>query len=171
MDNRGSAGLDVLIFAVAFLIFVVFPVYSIVMEKAIINIKSVDIIDAIDMSNTAIYKDLNVPYTSVMIVDFNSDIDNTYNQVLAENLKLNPDMTPKVGSLAEGTVVVNSLEIYSGGFPATCPNGRVINRPTVHSVVSIPVKPSLYREIILNLAGRDQFDLVIHRDTELPVNN
>lgn len=171
MNNRGSAGLDVLLYAFAFLVFVVFPVYAIVIEKAVINIKSAEIIDAIDLTNIAVYKNLSVTDTSVTIIDFDSGIGNTYRQILAENLKLNPDMTPAENSIAEGTVAVNSVAVYSGGFPVMCPNGKTLTRPTVHSTVTVPVKPSLYREIILNIAGIPQFELVIHRDTELPVNN
>lgn len=171
MDNKGSAGLDILLYAFAFLVFLAFPVYSVVMEKAVINIKSSEIIDAIDLANTAIYKDINVMDTSITVVDFNTEIGNTYKKILAENLKLEPDMTPAENSVAEGTVIVNSVIVYPGGFPLICPNGRTIDRPAVHSTVTVPVKPSLYRELILNMAGLPRFELVIHRDTELPVNN
>ena len=136
---QGNGGLGVIITAALILAFIIFPVWSFIVEKHLINIKSQIMIDAIDAANYSIYTTLDVQNTSKTVMDFNSSLSNAYKTALAKNLKLNDDLTPKEDSVAEGTVIVNSLVVYSSGFPLTCPNGKTINRPTVHAVVTIPI--------------------------------
>ncbi len=168
---RGSAVLEVLL-GVAMLVFVILPVFSAVMEKYILLEKSRIIRDAVDMTNISAYNALNTGELGKVQVNMTrSEAMRIFEEILAANLSLNYDLTPKPNSVAEEPVEVVSLEIYTVGFPTTCPDGTIISRPSVHSSISIPIQPSLYRSVILNLLGKDHIDVVVHVDSEIPLNN
>ncbi len=168
--HDGTAVAEVII-AAALLIFVILPVFSAVMEKYVLSEKVRIIKDSVDMTNISAYNALDTVKLGMTGVDVSRpkamDI---YEKVLRYNLNLDEDLDPLPDSVAEGRVEVVSLEIYRSGFPESCPNGTSILRPSVHSSISIPVRPSLYRTVILRLLGRDHIDIVVHVDSEIPVN-
>ncbi len=169
--KRGSAAIDVVIFS-AVLVFILLPVFSAVMEKYLLNEKCQRIRDAADMANMAVYYSLDIK--SLSRVGINFDIQKAravYEGVLAENLRLDSGLMPEEGSIAEGPVSVDGLEIYTAGLPLRCPNGVIIERSSIHSVVSIPVRPALYRQMLLSALGKEFVRLTVHIDSEIPVNN
>jgi hypothetical protein len=169
--KKGSAVVDVVI-GTAIVIFIILPIFSFVAEKFILLDKAQMIRDAVDMTNISAYNALLAGNLGKVQVSLSqSETEDIFRNLLAANLNLNPDLSPKSMSLAEGRVTIDSLEIYTSGFPLHCPNGVEITRPAVHSSVNIPVKPSLYRRVILELLGRDNIDLKVHVDSDIPVNN
>jgi len=169
--NRGTAVAEVII-AAAMLVFIILPVFSAVMEKYVLSEKARIIKDSVDMANISAYNALDTAELGKTGVDVTrSKAMDIYEEVLKANLNLDENLDPLPGSVAEGRVKVVSLEIYRSGFPGSCPNGTSILRPSVHSSISIPVRPSLYRTAVLSLLGRDHIDIVVHVDSEIPVNN
>jgi hypothetical protein len=169
--NKGSAVVDVVIGA-AIVVFVILPVFSFVAEKFILVDKAQMIRDAVDMTNISVYNSMIAGSLGKGKVNFSQEeADEIFKTLLAANLNLNADLSPQPQSLAEGLVTVDSLEIYTSEFPVQCPDGVVIGRPAVHSSISIPIRPSLYRKVILELMGRDYIDVKVHVDSEIPINN
>ncbi|NJD02981.1 MAG: hypothetical protein FIA99_10405 [Ruminiclostridium sp.] len=169
--RKGSAVVDVVIFA-AIVVFVILPVFSIIMEKYVLLNKAQIIKDAIDMTGISVYNAINTAELAKAGVDVDeTTAEEIYRNLLALNLKLDDDLKPLPGSLAEDTVSVRSLIIFSDMFPAVCPLGASITRPSVHSVVVVPVRPSLYRRLVLGMIGRQFVELEVHVDSEIPVNN
>ncbi len=169
--NRGTAVAEVII-AAAMLVFIILPVFSVVMEKYILSEKSRIIKDAVDMANISAYNALDTLELGMAEVNISRpEAMDIYERVLCANLNLDENLEPLPGSVAEGRVEVVSLEIYRTGFPVSCPNGISISRPSVHSCIDIPIRPSLYRAMILGLLGRDHIDAAVHVDSEIPVNN
>ncbi len=170
-SNAGSAVAEVIIMA-AMLVFVVFPVFSTVMEKYILVDKARLIRDSVDTTNISVYNALNTESLGKVSVDFfDAKAGDIFKELLCRNLKLDSGLTPMGDSVAEAQVEILSLAFYKEGFPAVCPNKSKIERPTVHSCVNIPIRPSLYRGIILRMLGRDHVDVIVHVDSEIPVNN
>jgi len=169
--EKGSGAMDVVI-ASAIIVLLVFPVFSTVIEKYIIIAKSQVIKDAVDMTNVSAYNALNSVNLAKADIEMNNeDIRMIFARLLAKNLNLEPDLSPKENSLAENRVIVDSVEIYTEEFPATCPNGTQIRRPSVHSCIIVPIKPAMYRQIILNALGKQHIELKVHVDSDIPVNN
>lgn len=169
--RRGSAAVDVLIGA-AMIVFVILPLFSAVVERFILINKAQIARDALDMTNIAAYNSLSTGELGKTAVSFESGKAlRIYRTLLSANLNLDDGLNPLPQSIAEDTVSIESIVIYTGGFPVVCPNGTQLTRPSVHSCVSIPVKPSLYRQLLLDLIGRDHINMRIHMDTEIPVDN
>jgi len=170
-STKGSAVVYTVI-AAAMLVFVILPVFSAVVEKYIMNEKARVIKDAVDMANIGVYNALNAGNLGKVNVDINySKALEIFRRLLRKNLKLDAEMCPEDGSIAEGKVEIQSLEIYLSGFPVTCTSGTVVDRPSVHSRVCVPVRPSLYRTAILKLLGKQYILLELHVDSEIPLNN
>jgi hypothetical protein len=168
--RKGSAVVDVVIGA-AIIIFVVLPLFSIVAEKYILLNKVQIIKDAVDMTNISVYNALDAESLGKDIIDFDYlEAEHIYRVLLAANLNLDDGLSPLPQSLAESTVSIEALIIYTGNMNI-CPYGVHTTRPSVHSCVSIPVKPSLYRQLILNALHKEFVDIKIHVDTEIPLNN
>lgn len=173
MDLKSSKGIGVLdvVIAAAALIFIVLPVFSAVAEKFIMLNTAQLIKDSVDITNLAAYNSINSKSLSKAAVTFDSDEARTiYALLLAKNLRLAEDLTPEEGSVAAGKVDIDSLVLYEGELPPACPSGTRIEMPAVHSVITVPVKPALYRRMILEVLGRETVDLKIHVDTEIPLN-
>lgn len=170
-NNKGSAVIDVVV-AAAMIIFVVLPVFSSVAEKYVLMEKARMIRDAVDMTNISSYNALKTGNLGQVSVKFERrKAMNIFEKLICANLGLDEGLYPKANSIAEGRVVVSSLEVYTDAFPVVCPGGTTIIRPTVHSCINVPVKPSLYRGLILELLGKDHVDIEVHVDSEIPVNN
>lgn len=168
--ENGSAVTQIVLMA-AMLVFVILPVFSAVIEKYVLMEKARVIRDSVDMTNLSAYNALSGAELGKERVDADrSEILEIYRQILSANLRLCDDLEPKPDSVAEGQVEVVSLEIFSS-FPAQCPEGVRFTRPAVHSVIRVPVRPSLYRSIILGMLGREYVDIIVHVDTEIPLNN
>ena len=169
--ERGSAVTQVVLMA-ALLVFIILPVFSAVIEKYILLEKARVIRDSVDMANLSAYNALScADLGRVRVEAERSEVLYIYRQILCKNLKLDEDMEPKPGSVAEGRVEILSLEVFTGDFPAWCHEGETLTKPSVHSSICVPVRPSLYRSIILKMLGRDYVDIIIHADTEIPVDN
>jgi len=154
------------------IVFVIMPVFSSVIEKYLILNKAQIIKDAVDITNIAAYNALSAESLSrnSVLLD-NSKLESIYSQLLAENLKLDYDLYPDEDSIADARVNIDSIIIYTAGFPLTCPKGIPITRPSVHSQITVPVKPMLYRSVILNILNKEYIELKIHVDSDIPVNN
>jgi len=167
---KGSSVIDIVIWT-AIIIFVIIPAFAVVIEKFIILNKIQVIKDAVDITNISTYNSIVAEYLGKTIVEFDRDkVYAIYEELLSENLNLNRDLSPKEGSIPEGKVRIDSLAIYTGQFPVACPEGLEIKRPAVHSVVTVPVKPTLFRGIVLNMSGKQYMELKIHVDSDIPLD-
>lgn len=170
-NKRGSAVMDVVI-AAAIVIFVLLPVFSAVIEKYVIMEKAKMIRDAVDMTNISAYNALNAGGLGRVYADIGySKAMEIFETLLCVNLNLDESLNPKEGSIAEGRIEIKSLELYMNGFPVECSGGTMIVKPSVHSCINIPMKPSLYRKIILSILGKEHIDILVHVDSEIPINN
>jgi hypothetical protein len=157
---------------VLIIVFVIFPVISVIFDKHAAAVKGQEIKDAVDITNIALYNSLDDTVLSRDSIDFMQDEAlEIYTGLLARNLRLTPDLMPLEDSIAEGQVEIISLVLYTSGFPITCPNGMTITRPAIHSCISVPVWPVMYRTFLLNLMGREYIEMVVYVDSELPVDN
>lgn len=175
-NNKGSIVSGLLIFTLI-AVFVILPLFSAVFEQYILLIKGQAIKDAIDVTNLAAYNAMKIPEKSeTKITATANDIRSNYMPMLALNMNLNSNLTPKENSIANGAVEIVNITVYPKGiaFPVTCPKGGTIRRPSVHSVIKVPMKPALYWNIykfITGATGDGMRDYNIHVDTELPYNN
>lgn len=171
LSEGGSVVTEIILMG-ALLVFIILPVFSSVIEKYILMEKSRAIRDTVDVTNISAYNALAASELGRDEIDADqSQITELYKKILSINLKLDAGMQPEPHSIAEGKVEILSVEVYSDGFPVVCPDGTVLTRPSIHSSISVPVRPSLYRGIILNMLGKDHIDIVVHVDSEIPVNN
>jgi len=171
LSEGGSVVTEIILMG-ALLVFIILPVFSSVIEKYILMEKSRAIRDTVDVTNISAYNALAASELGRDEIDADqSHITELYKKILSINLKLDAGMQPEPHSIAEGKVEILSVEVYSDGFPVVCPDGTVLTRPSIHSSISVPVRPSLYRGIILNMLGKDHIDIVVHVDSEIPVNN
>lgn len=170
-NQRGDAVLDVILLA-AIVVFVIIPVFYYLIENYLISVKAQVIRDAVDMTNISAYEAIRAENLSgnMLEIDFEK-LQTIYRDLLVKNLNLYGDMSPKPGSVADEKVLIESLLVYNEGNCVTCPNGTKMDRPSIHACVVVPVKPSLYRQIILGQAGKKYFELKIHVDSEIPIDN
>ena len=168
--NRGSSSVFYVFTLAAIILFIVLPLFSAVFERYIFQNKLQKIKDELDVSNLALFNAVESNYYSKTVIALDSDYKDIYNSLLSSNLKLDPDLRPLKGSIVDGQVTVDNLEIFVF-VPVTCPHGTLLDRPAIHSLVVVPLKPTLYRRLIFGISGEELFNLSIHVDTEIPVNN
>jgi len=169
-DQKGEAAGTIVIICM-FMVFVLLPIGSLLMEKYIFALKEQKMRDSLDITSTATYMALSSQQGTVANLTYdNSKLQSIFNQYLAANLSLNSDLTPLPSSIADGKVIVNSVIIYSGPFPQTTPQGKTVNRLTVHTDITVPVKPHFYMSTILNALGLSAVPVRVVADTEVPVN-
>ncbi|HHW01035.1 MAG TPA: hypothetical protein GXX36_15985 [Clostridiaceae bacterium] len=170
-SQRGVAVLDVILLA-AIIVFAIIPVFCYVIESYSISVKAQIIRDAVDMTNISAYEAIIAENLSGNILEIDYEkMQSTYRGLLAKNLSLYGDMSPKPESIADEKVLIESLLVYNEGAGATCLNGSMLDRPSIHACIIVPVKPSLYRQFILEQAGKSYFELKIHVDSEIPIDN
>ncbi len=169
---HGGFGIAGMLTGIFLLIFVIFPVSLFIIEKGIFMTKTYFIRDAVDMANLSLYNAMNAESLSSCAIEFDeAGMMDIYKNILAHNLKLDDALMPLDGSVAASRVTIKSLEAYISGLPSTCPLGTGLRRPSIHSVVTVPLRPSFYRSILSAITGAEYYEYTIHADTELPVNN
>ena len=144
------------------------------MERYILYNKVNIIKDVVDIANLAVYNAIHTQDAKHETARTIKSEMTLYKNIVATNLKLTADMTPKENSIAEGEVVVEELRAYlftNTTFPTTCQQGNNITRPTIHSVIKVSIKPTLFRRVVLSTIGKDVINIKVHVDTELPINN
>lgn len=167
---KGSSVVDVVI-GTAIIVFIILPLFAAVIEKYIMLTRAEIIKDAVDITNISVYNSINSGYLGKSVVTFDEEyLYSLYKEMLKVNLNLNEDLTPAEHSIADGRVEIESVILYEDSFPLLCPCNIEIKRPAVHSVINVPVKPSLFREIILNMLGRQFVELKIHVDSDIPLD-
>jgi len=170
-NQRGYAVLDVILLA-SIVVFVIIPIFYYAIESYLISVKAQIIRDTVDMTNISAYEAIKAESLSGNIFEIDYEkMQSIYSNLLAKNLSLYGDMSPKPESVADEKVLIESLLVYNEGSHISCPNGTMLDRPSIHACVIVPVKPSLYRKIILGKAGKEYFDLKIHVDSEIPIDN
>ncbi|SHJ43553.1 hypothetical protein [Lutispora thermophila] len=175
-NNKGSVVSDILFYGFV-IVFVVLPVFSVVFEQYILLLNAQAIKDAVDVTNLAAYNAMKVSDKSETKITADAeDIKNIYKTLLALNMNLNNDLTPKENSIAAGKVEIINVTVYPKGmsFPVTCPKGGTISRPSVHSIIKIPIKHTLFWNVYRFFTGTTDDgikDYEAHIDTELPYNN
>ena len=175
-NNKGSIVSDMLMLTLV-IIFVVIPLFGAVFEQYLLLLKGQAIKDAIDLTNLAAYNAMKIPEKSETEIKVTiNDVKSNYIPMLVLNMNLNSDLSPKANSIAGGAVEIINITVYPKGmnFPVTCPEGGSISRPSVHSIIKVPIKPALYWNIYKFLTGSTgdgMRDCNIHVDTELPCNN
>ncbi len=169
--KNGSVVTEIILMA-TIMVFIILPIFSVVIEKYILMEKARVIRDTVDVTNISAYNALTASELGKAQIDAEySQILENFTEILSRNLKLDEGLEPEQDSIAEGRVEIMSIRIYSSGFPVVCPDGAILTGPSVHSSIKVPVRPSLYRGIILNILGKDYVDIVVHVDSEIPVNN
>lgn len=169
--EKGSSTVDVLITG-AIIIFVLLPVFAVIMEKYIVFTKSQLIKDAVDITNLSAYYALEAESLGKNLIDFNeAKILDIYKNILAKNLQLDSNLNPLENSIADYKVGIESLIIYIKDLPKTCPFGVNLTRPAVHSCIIVPVKPTFFVEVIRSMTGKEYMELKVHVDSDIPVNN
>lgn len=154
------------------IIFVLLPLSAVLMEKYIINNKAESIKDSIDITNLAVYTAIVADQAGEANIVIDEDrLASVFRNLLSKNLRLNSDLTPKENSIADGIVVIKTLNVHTSGFPVTCPNGTTITKPTVCTEVAVPIKPSVYSKTVLDMLGVPYLNLNLHVDSEIPINN
>jgi len=170
-SQRGVAVLDVMLLA-AIIVFVIIPLFCYVIESYSISVKTQIIRDAVDLTNISAYEAIKAENLSWNILEIDYEkMQSIYRGLLAKNLSLYEDMSPKPESIADEKVSIESLFVYNEETGVTCPNGTTLDRPSIHACIIVPVKPSLYRQFILEQAGKSYFELKIHVDSEIPIDN
>lgn len=169
--NKGSSVVIALIYG-SIMVFVVLPIFAATIERFIILNKIQIIKDAVDITNISTYNAINTGTLSKSMITFDGgQLINIYKQMLMANLNLDENLLPEEASLADGKVEISSIILYLGSFPVICPKDTELTRPTIHSEVKVPIKPTLFREILLNKTGNEYVNLRIHVDSDIPIDN
>lgn len=170
-SNKGVSSVFYVFVLSGIIVFILIPLLSAVMDKYILQNKLQKIKDSLDITNIAVFNAIVTEQYSIQVLSLDApEVDSIYKRLLAKNLKLNEDLTPTESSVADGQVIVDEKVLYAS-VPNTCPYGTNIVRPTIHCKITVPVKPILLRRMVYEVLGKDLFNLNIHVDTEIPIDN
>lgn len=168
--RRASIGIGQVLFITFFLVFVVFPVFSFLIDKNIARLIASEIKESLDMSVVGAYNAVNENDYGKKTVDISQkSLEKEFLKLFCKNMKLEKDLTPKEESVLEYPILINELEYFgSDRIGALCNCGNEIIRPTVHLNFTFSINPTLYRRVINRLSGKDKFSISVGYDIELP---
>lgn len=171
-DEKGEFGIGVIIVFVIFLL-IIFPILSQIMERNRINIIKIDTTTAVEVSLKSTLVSLNINDASAKIYDFNNtEFINIFKHYLALNMDLNNDLSITDKSIVDGNVKINEIQYHgSSDLPYTSLTGKVYNRPYFNVQLRLIIKPSLFRKLIHNITGIENFYYTYYHDISMPINN
>lgn len=170
-SKKGSGVVDVLLVG-SIIVFILLPIFAAIMEKYLLSVKYQFIKDSMDVTNLSAYYALETECLGRNAIAFEEEkVINIYTNMLAKNMHLDTFLNPLENSIADSQVGIESLVIYTDNFPTKCPNGTNIVRPSIHSLITVPIKPVFFNSILRNITGKEYMELKIHVDSDIPVNN
>ena len=170
-NEKGEAITAVILFAL-FIVYIFIPIFAAVIEKQLFYLRAVEMRESMEIACLATYDSMRASDATKAVIDYDATkVNSTFKYYLSKNLNINSDLTPKSsGCIPQGIVTVNSINIYINGFPVAFPEGKYLTRPTVHAVITVPIKPTLYQYTVLSLLGVSTINCKLHTDVEIPVN-
>jgi hypothetical protein len=168
--RKGSMGIGQVLFITFFIIFIVFPVFSFLIDKNIARLVASEIKESLDMSVIGAYNAVNENQYGKKTVDISQkSLENEFLKLFCKNMKLDKDLSPKDGSILEYPIKINELEYFGPDrIGDSCPCGNEVVRPMVHLNFTFSLNPTLYRRVINRMSGKDKFSISIGYDIELP---
>ncbi|QUI25915.1 hypothetical protein HZI73_26240 (plasmid) [Vallitalea pronyensis] len=158
-DNKGSSGILSILLIAFFVIFLIMPVFAAVFEKQMMTKIARDTKSIIKDSLEATYTTLNIEKTSIKDIEFTSDFKQIFDKYVIDNLNLNVDFTPTDKSMADAKVQVTELQYEDR------------TRKFINVKVILPIKPHIYRQILLSIMGKEWIGYEIPYTLSLPVDN
>lgn len=138
-DRKGTAS------AVIGMIFVMIAMMliALVFDTAFIFAKRDAIKQALDYSNMAVYRNLNEEKLAEGILEIDkTTAQDTFQEFLIKNLRLDSSLNPLPDSLAAGPVEVEDFRVFnSEDLPNTDGLGNLVTEVSVYSQIRIPLKP------------------------------
>lgn len=138
-DRKGAASAVV----GSIILLVAMTLLALAFDTAFLYARRDAIKQALDYSNMAVYRDLNREKLAdgILAIDKTAAQD-TFREFLAQNLRLESNLTPRPGSFAAGLVQVVDFRVFN---PEDLPNtdglGNPVNEVSVYSQIRVPVKP------------------------------
>lgn len=116
---------------------------ALVFDTAFIFAKRDAIKQALDYSNMAVYRNLNEEKLAEGILEIDkTTAQDTFQEFLIENLRLDSSLNPLPDSLAAGPVEVEDFRVFnSEDLPNTDGLGNLVTEVSVYSQIRIPLKP------------------------------
>ena len=173
-NTRGDIGVLEIILFTCVILFIIFPIFSIVIEKVILDLKSDEIKGIIKDATESTFIALNIDTTSVENIDVDLDrFKEVFERYIKTNFNLKEDFKPKDNSMVDGPVKINKIIFYgTNSLPFTHPTKEITyNRPFIEVEVIFPIKPHLYRKVILDALGKEYLEVTINYHYTLPINN
>jgi len=172
-EKNGSAGVGTIIVFVIF-IMIILPLMSFAMEHYRVDIVRHDTSVAVELSLISTLTTLDIGEASAENYDFDStEFSDVFISYLATNMKLNKDLSITDKSLVDGDVVINNISYFgTANLPYTNPNtSEVFTRPYFNVELQLEMHPSMFRQMFLELTGRNRFFYTFYDDVSMPVNN
>jgi|LGOV01.1.fsa_nt_gb Na+-transporting methylmalonyl-CoA/oxaloacetate decarboxylase gamma subunit len=172
-NKKGSTGVGVVIMVVILLL-IIMPFISQVFERVRINIIRNDTTTAVEISLRSALVALDIEQASAETIDFNNtEFRSVFQSYLATNMNLNNDLSVSTSSLVDGDVTINSIQYYgTANLPYTNPHtGEVFTRPYFNVELNLIIKPSLFRKMIHEITGVEEFHYTFYDDVSMPIDN
>lgn len=172
--EKGSASVGLILIVAFMIVFVVIPLSAYIFDNLKVNLISRDVAGAIDVAIEDGYHSLQKPILSKEDFIVDGPILQYYvTERLKKSLYLNDDLAPKANSKLEGPFSIELLNfVGTANLPYTeLSTGKVYTRPFVEVQFTIRLKPTLYRDLILNALGKSYIEFSAKRKTIIYVNN
>ncbi|HBQ64152.1 MAG TPA: hypothetical protein DD727_04355 [Clostridiales bacterium] len=165
--KRGSMPMDVVLTG-GLVIFILLPLFAVILEHALLLAVRREISDALDMSCLAVYESIDVPEASSGRVTLDAvNLEEVFRLYLQANLSLDENLAPlSAGSLLQGGLIIRELDVLYGEDGETCSLGNPVRRLTVHAVVAGSYATGLFERAIFG--GEGIRTVMVHRDVEIP---
>lgn len=138
-DNKGTAAAIIGVVTVM----LAMMLFALAFDTAFLYARRDAIKQALDYSNMAVYRNLDLDKLADGILYINKTAaEDTFQEFLAQNLRLDESLNPLPGSYAAGPVQVVDFRVFN---PEDLPNtdglGNPVTEVSVYSQVRVPVRP------------------------------
>lgn len=168
-DESGGFEIGAVIIVFVAVLFLVFPVFGVLVEKKMIDIIIMDICDAVEIAAFSLITQSDMDLLSSGSLMLSDELLKGHlNRFIKENFLMTKY---RKANFIKDIELTEYKFISSREYPCVCEKGFVFNRAGVHVEMTLYYVPNVYGETLLSLVGRDSIDIKVHRDFEYPVNN
>lgn len=163
MGKKGSSSISLIAVMLVIILFIIFPLMTVVYENYYIGIISREIAESIDASMSGVFGDINVETSNSEFVDYGIAAKDQFASILKDNLKLDDNLEADGRGFEKITIMEFQTVPKSGKDPISNEN---VDREIIHIRLKV-----FFHPIFIAFEDDVMKEVIIHYDYKVPIDN
>lgn len=163
MGKRGSSSISLIAVMLVIILFIIFPLMTVVYENYYIGIISREIVESIDASMSGVFGDVNLEASNREFIDYGIAAKDQFASKLKDNLALDDNLEAD----GRGFEKITLMEFQTVQKSCKDPiSNEILDREIIHIRLKV-----FFHPIFIAFDDDEMKEVIIHYDYKVPIDN